>query len=538
VIEALRRVLSVDSTRAPLSDDVDFFQRDRSFRAEVEVVLGDLGPALTQQFFDQLEFWDLEHSSLIEVLDDMDALNDPGVEPVVRLCYRAEWSQNDEVARHWVDYPKGSDPGAGDYHYVRRADREALPFFTSGRGARPLSLATRAALRRLIEEAPGADFATHLEALLEQIRDAAESFGESAQLQAALGQVVAPGRLPLDVESTDVNDLVRFAPEGGVIGAILRSLSATADLGDGAGFLPLERHGSTVSALLAVCEVVALGGVGIVAIDDLGEDIDAATTRHLAAVVRKQARQAWITTRRAPAAEAFRAGELVRLCFDDAGNRLAFTGSEPENREERMFMRHFALQVLPAVAARALIVLEGPHDRASYRVVAERLFGNRGVPLPASRRIAFADASAAGGGGGSSAIPKLAAGARGLGFFVAAIVDGDKDEGVVQAVVDSADLVIRLPEGFAVERAILDGLSDEEIRQGFADVDVVLPVDLATVAGSDLEDVAIALLKQRGGVHSQFLDGLPPTAHPALASGVLEAAVNGVLARQRGLVQL
>jgi hypothetical protein len=52
VMEGLRRVLSPDSTRFLLGDDIDFFQRDRTFRAEVEVVLGDLGPALTQQFFD------------------------------------------------------------------------------------------------------------------------------------------------------------------------------------------------------------------------------------------------------------------------------------------------------------------------------------------------------------------------------------------------------------------------------------------------------------------------------------------------------
>ena len=217
------------------------------------------------------------------------------------------------------------------------------PFFAAGRGARPLSLATRAALRRLIEAAPGADFATHLDGLLDRIREAAEAFGGSAQLQAALGQVLEPSRLPIDAETTAVNDLIRFAPEGGVIGAVLRSLTATADLRDGAGFLPLERHGSTISALLAVCEVVAMGGTGIVAVDDLGEDIDGATTRHLAALVRKQARQAWITTRRASAAEAFRAGEVVRLCFNDAGERQALAGSEPSNRDERMFIRHFAL---------------------------------------------------------------------------------------------------------------------------------------------------------------------------------------------------
>src|SRR5712691_694614 len=240
VIEGLRRVLSPDSTRSSLSDDIDLYQRDRSFRAEVEVVLGDLGPVLTQQFFDQLEFWHTEESILIDVLDEVEALNDPKVEPVLRLCYRAEWSTAEEIGRHWVDYPKTSDPGAGDFHYVRRADREAIPFFSGGPGIRPLSLAARAIFRRLIDQAQGADFPDHLEQLLDAIRDAAAAFGQSAQVREALELVVEPARLPLDAEGTDVSDLVRFAPEGGVIGAILRSLSATADLGDCAGFLPVE----------------------------------------------------------------------------------------------------------------------------------------------------------------------------------------------------------------------------------------------------------------------------------------------------------
>lgn len=538
VIEGLRRVLSPDSTRSPLSDDIDFYQRDRSFRAESEVVLGDLGPVLTQQFFDRLEFWDTEESALIDLLDDVEALNDPNVEPVLRLCYRAEWSPTEEVARHWVDYPKTSDPGAGDFHYVRRADREAIPFFFGGRGARPLSLAARAIFRRLIDQAQGADFAPHLEQLLDAIRVAAAAFGQSAQVREALGQVVEPARLPLDADTADVSDLLRFAPEGGVIGAILRSLSATADLGDGAGFLPLERHGSTVSALFALCELLALGGTGVVAIDDLGEDLDAATAGYLAAVLRKQARQAWVSTRRAPVAEAFRASEIIRLSFDDSNDRVASTGWEPADKAERMFMRHFALQVLPAIAARALIVVEGPHDRSAYGVIAERLFHQESVALPGSRRIAFADAGAAGGGGGSSVIPKLTAGARRLGFFTVAILDGDKDETAIQDTMNDADLVVRLPDGCAIERAILDGLTDPIIRDAFAELDVVPPADFNTITDAALRTAAIGLLKQRGGTHSQFLDALPAGVHPALARRVLETAVTGVSTRQRGFVQL
>jgi putative ATP-dependent endonuclease of OLD family len=537
VIESLRRVLLPDSTRVPLTDDIDFYQRDRTFRAEAEVVLGDLGPVLTQQFLDRLEFWNMEDGALVELLDDADALADEELEPVVRLCYRTEWSHDEELAHHWVDYPKTSDPGAGDFDRVRRADRETLPFFATGTGARPLSLMARAILRRLVDEAQGADFADHLEQLLDEIRAAAAGLGGSVQVRTALERVAEPARLPLDAAEADINDLLRFTPEGGVVGAVLRSLAATLDLGEGVGFIPLDRHGSTVTALFAVCELLAVGGAGVIAFDDLGEDLDAATAHHLTAVLGSQARQVWVTTRRAPVAEAFRPGELIRLGFDDAGTRVPFPGWEPADKAERMFTRQFALQVLPAVAARALILLEGPHDRAAYGVVAERLFRDEGVPLPAARRIAFADAGAAG-AGGSSVLPKLAAGAGRLGFFTAVILDGDKDETAIQAATTNADLVIRLPERHAVERAILHGVADEAIRTALQQLDVVLPANLPDLGDADLRDAAVAVLKQRGGVHSQFLEARPAGVHPSLARTVLDTAVEGILRRQRGLVQL
>jgi hypothetical protein len=339
------------------------------------------------------------------------------------------------------------------------------------------------------------------------------------------------------VAEADINDLLRFAPEGGAIGAILRSLAATLDLDEGAGFIPLDRHGSTVTALFIVCELLAVGGAGVIAFDDFGEDMDAATAHHLSAVLRAQAQQVWLTTRRAPVAEAFRPNELIRLAFNDAGSREPFPGWEPADKAERMFARHFALQVLPAVAARSLILLEGPHDRAAYGVVAERLFRDEGVPLPEARRIVFADGGAAG-GGGSSVLPKLASGASRLGFFTVVILDGDKDETAVHEATSTADLVIRLPEGHAVERAILDGLTDETIRSALQELDVALPPNLTELGDSDLRSAGVTVLKQKGGVHSHFLDALPVDVHPALARNVLAAAVDGVVNRQRVLVQL
>src|SRR4051794_35104865 len=65
-LEGLARALGGGGGRLADPDELDFHQRDTTGRAEVEVVLADLGPALQQLFFDQLEFWDTEEEELIE----------------------------------------------------------------------------------------------------------------------------------------------------------------------------------------------------------------------------------------------------------------------------------------------------------------------------------------------------------------------------------------------------------------------------------------------------------------------------------------
>ena len=69
LIEALWRVLSPDSTRFPLSDDLDFHKRDLSKRIEVEVVLAELGSAIEQAFLDRLEYWDTDSQGLVQKID-------------------------------------------------------------------------------------------------------------------------------------------------------------------------------------------------------------------------------------------------------------------------------------------------------------------------------------------------------------------------------------------------------------------------------------------------------------------------------------
>jgi len=540
--EGLTRVLSSEATRLPLGDDLDFFDRDRTHRAEVEVVLGDLGTEFQQRFFDRLEYWDAAVEELVPEAEEPELLDAGDLEPVVRLCYRAAWSENEDQAQQWVDYPKTSEIDGGLFDRVRRSDLEALPFFAGRAGGRPLSLAARAHLRSLVAEAAGGDFGQALDRMGDGIVQLAAGLASAQQIREALDAILAPVRVPLAVEGQDVEQLFRFVPEGGALGNMLRSLAPTLELSGGGGYLPLWRHGTTATALLAASELVAsAGSSGIVVIDDFGEHLDAGGARHLAATLRARTGQLWLTTRRASVAAVFRPSEVVRLGFSSDGHREVFHGRDPRDKAERLAARHFGLQVLPAMTARAIVLVEGPHDRSSLDVVADRLLREQGIPLPAAHRVAFADAGAAEGSGGVSALPRLAHSIKQLGFFTVAVADGDRaqqSEAEIASLLEAADAVIRLPDGFAIELALLHGLTDETIRATLRELDADLPTDLDDRVGPALRTLARKTLKQRGGLHAQFLDALPVGCNPDLACRILETAVRVAAASDPGLTQL
>ena len=541
VLDALRRVLDADASVGALGDDLEFFCQKRDRRVEIEAVVGDLGSVLAQQFFDRLEYWDADRLALVEESPDPSALAD--LERVVRFCYRAAWSADDEQADHWVDYPKLSDPSAGVFERVRRADLRELPFFMASQVGRPLSLATRGRFRSLVDRAPGSGFPDALDNLVTEMGRLGVALAGTDQVKAALDAVLKDLRGPLGVRDAPSDQVFAFAPEGGGLAGVLRALSATTNLSDPPGALPLTRHGSTLAASLGAAEALVAGSSsgGVVVIDDFGEQLDDATSRHLASQFRRATSQTWLSTRRAAAAFAFRPREIARLVHGAGGWPEIHQGRDPVTKPERTAARHLNLQVLPAMAARALVILEGPHDRAAYEAVAERRLGVRETPLPAAQRIALADAGAADSSGGASAIPRLVAFARGLGFFGVVVLDGDTDDQgqiALAAALNEAHAVIRLPDGIAIERALLDGLSDAEIRTGLHDLDIQLQSDPASVSGDELRELGRRTIKSAGGLHAQFVDALPPATLPALPSRVLDEIEHVVRDRRGGLTQL
>ena len=545
VVEALTRVFDPDATRASLTEDFDFFRRDTGTRAEVEVVLGDLGAELEQRFFDQIEFWDASSQSLLPsagpggvVLDDC--------ELVVRLCYRAEWQQDEQLADHWVDFPKFSEPDADDYRRIRRGDHAALPFQRVNASGLPLRLTSRSPFRRIVSQSEGEDFPEALERMVEELRGGSGEFTASVQVQAALRAVFRDIAHPLRVPETLPEDMVKFIPDGGSLPFLLRSFSPTVDLGDEAGQLPIQRHGSTTEALMAAGEALATmhGGSAIVVVDDFGEGMDAASAKFAAQALRAAARQGWVSTRRGPVAEAFRPSEIVRLARTADAKRSAFQGKEPSSRAERLAARHLALQLLPAIAARALIVVEGPHDYAAYETLATRLFEDEGTPPPGAHGVHLIHAAAADSAGGSNATARLARAAQDLGFRVVTVIDHDGDgpqaRAELEANLQSADAVVRLPTRAAVERALVKGLDKTILRTVLTDLDTAfeLQIDMDGTADAQLEGLAVRTLKSRGGFHAQFVEALPLGCIPAIARRVLETSLRCALGEEHGHQQL
>jgi putative ATP-dependent endonuclease of OLD family len=546
VIEALRRVLSPDATRLPLTEDLDFHNRDTSRQVEIEVVLGHLGEALEQEFFDQLEVWNSEQQELVDLLEEPAEL-DGGFEWVVRLCYRARWSDDQEQAEHWVDFPKLSDPENEVFQRVPRRTRAALPFATVSADGRPLGLASKATFRALVESTPGKGFPAAVDALEEQLRASASAFSSADQLSAALEATLASARSLLELDdSQPAQDVVRFLPDGGSLAGILRSLGPALDLGP-PGHLPVWRHGSTTAATLRIAEVVAMvmGADAVVAIDDFGDKLDSAGARHLATMVLCGCAQGWLSTRVSAVAEAFHSTEIVRLVRDGNGSRRAHQLPPPASRAERTAARHLSLQLLPSMAAKTVAVLEGPHDKAASDALARRRLLERGVPLPAAHGLALVDAAAADGSGGTGAVPKLATLARRFGFHTIAVLDWDRGEdapGVLSSALAAADAVVRLPEGHAIEKALVVGLDEEVIRDTLRQLEVAyqvrLPSDLHELSGSRLIAAACALIKGKGGLHAQFIELLPPQVEPPLLTKLLETVIQAAADRATGHLQL
>lgn len=536
LLSALCKVFERDQTRL---DELDFHGRDLSRAIDIEVTLGGLDASLQQRFLDELELWDLQERVLIGELDDPEAMP-PSTEVVLRLAYLGQWDDVDERAVQTVYWAKSSDPSTGTLHRVSREDRAAFPFHRLVPG-RPLNLAPRGLLRSALGASEAEALGDALRVMADGIEELSAELSQSAPVVSALEATVDVMRPYVGVDAP-VSDVVRFLPDDGSLAALLRALQPAFDLDDGAGHLPLPRHGSTTSAQLSSAEAIATAtpAHAVVVVDDYGDTLDASTSQRLAALLRRASGQAWLSTRRPETARSFEPTELIRLTASRPAapvGRRVWYGSEPTTKSERLAARELHRLVLPAMTARALIVVEGQHDAAAYDVLTERLDVEGGVLPPEAFGVRIIEP---GPQGGIDAVVRIAELGRSLGFRTVALVDYDHDAvqaaARLAALMAAADSVVRLPHGYAIERAITDGLPDVDIVAALTDLSsaysMPLPTGWQSLTGTSLAGEAIKALKSNGGLHAPFLrtlpKALPPVATEAMARS-LDCA--------RGLIQ-
>ena len=555
LIEALRRVLEPELTRNP-PDEFDVFQPGPASDSQgssagpepssspgggkaqdeegdairsslIEVTLGDLGDDVEQHFYRRLELWDRQACQLVtesvpgEIDRERHAL-------VLRLCYRLKWNPGEGTGEHWVDYPKTSVPEDGVYDRARRADRMLLPFAAITPG-RPLTLQPNGRFRTLLADA-GGDLGKTLDALLAAVDTATDGLSGANGVRQALAEVMEPVRPTLAIALGDpIEDLVEFRAEGGTVAGLLRALQPTLQMDETGPYLPLRRHGSTTGAVLAAAEamIAARRANAVVVADDFGDQLDAGAAEYLAGELRGACAQLWLSTRRPEPARAFQVTEVARVTRH-GGRRQVHQVSPPSDRSELSALRQLHMQLLPAISARTVAVLEGPHDVAALTAVCDRFARHADIPVPAAYGVRLVAASF--GEGGHGAVPKVCKLARQLGFRVVAALDFD-EPGVgadlsFTAAEDTADEVVRLPEGFAIELALVHGIPQDMLREVMTGLNRTWQLNLKGLDTTDekkLQVTAVKALKQKSGLHAQYVELLPPSSPPPVAMALLSA---------------
>lgn len=456
---------------------------------------------------------------------------------VLRLGYHAVWSEHEERAEQTLYFVKGRDVEAGRWNVVRHTDRALLPFVKVGATSRPLSLRDRAAFRKIVELVELDDLHTALGDVQGDLEAAASVVGAAEQLRQAI--VLTANDVEELLGLTDEpEDAIHLLPGGGSIASLLNSLEPQLDTRDGT--LPLARTGSTRSALLSLGEALALVSESnaIVVADDFGDKLDGGAAAHLLARLQARAHQAWITTRRPDVAESFDPDHVIRLAPEADGDRRA--GQLPSQstlpRAMRTTIKHLGPQLLRAAAGQCAVIVEGPDDVNSITSLSRRMTALDGIGLPAVRAVVVHPGLMQE-SGGHHATGRLARALNLLGVRSVIVLDGDTDQGDVDAAVEAASAVVRLPDGFAIERVLLHGLDLDVVEEALEALVEAFGLDVE-VDPADLDLAGRQVLKSRGkGLHSPFLESLPDDHLPEMGLRLVEELVR-VAQGATGLVQL
>lgn len=529
VVEALRRVLDPRSTRSrvnPLDIHRPADGGEESL-TEVEVTLLDLGDDLETLLSENLETFDQATGELATSSNADDAVLG------IRLCYRARYDLDTDTGEHWVDYPARSDPAAGVFKRASRIEREALPvqFVDS---APALQLRAEGVLRALLAAADPGGLDSTLADLDAAVHTATGSFSEAKVVTGVLDKIIDSG--PQALFGIDDSADISFLADDGSLAALLRALQPAISMGS-AGALPVRSQGSTLENVLSAAEAIAAArhaesGVVIIG-DDFGDHLDSSSSEHMARLIHVTAGQAILTTRRPEVVRAFDPGELVRLTVSH-GERRQHQLTAVTDKTGRVNRRLILEQLLAALSARTIVLLEGPLDVEGYGALASRLFRKTNEPhhsLPANGIRLVAPP---GSDGGVTRLPAIAEIALELGFHVRAIVDNDKpgqEDPAVGALAGMVEQLVVLPTRTAVEAALIRGVPGDQLRETAETLkDFGMPTLPTNLGDDDIADhlITTKVIKKQG-LGAAWAHAL--TRQPPIARSAIEAVCGDTLGR-------
>jgi len=103
------------------------------------------------------------------------------------------------------------------------------------------------------------------------------------------------------------------------------------------------------------------------------------------------------------------------------------------------------------------------------------------------------------------------------------------------------DAVLRLPDGVAIEAALVIDLPDKVLIEAISDIadvaGIAKPANIEALAGDQLTRAAISFIKGNS-LHGPFIDALPSTNLPPIAVQFLNRAVEVATGTESGLIQL
>lgn len=482
ILLAMALVLDPDvGRRQQVVDETDFHgmrlkdEQGNPVPIDIEITLSGLGDEQTNHFFDLLEVWDPKGQKLVEQAADSGALDDPQYEKAVRMAFHAAYDPaEDGVAYHWY-YPKFS---FGDDETGRRTcprtDREMVGFFLipAERDARrALSFARYSALDRALRSDE-----VHLESQVSDIVDAIRGQGKRLFEKKGFDDIVK------EVE-THVDRLLRLNPNcerkllfeltAMVHYDVMNTLRPYVHLEGDSKPYPVALQGMGARQILVLSTLRMLAKrkkSSILAIEEPETGLHPHMQRLLVGDLVYSPGQVFITTHSVHVAEACGTKHVLCLVEKPDGVRhvkCADAESAPgldkdEKRKVRKLTVHYPPEMIDALFAPAVLLVEGVGDRQALPTLCRKLaqaqdaglrdldgLGVAVVPCDSKSEIA-------------SAAPYFREHLQKRTF---ALLDGNRsDTGGLCGADTACDHVFVWPNGQAIERVLLAKASDATLK--------------------------------------------------------------------------